>query len=209
MTIFVGVLKWGYLSTPDLCTGSCSTLRQGPPRKRQEKTKHSRQGPRQEELAGSRRQGPRQEELAGPRRQDPGKRSLPGRLSPCKAIQEQSITRQKIEPPTRGACREGRTQAPQEKPAVARQAPRQGLIAGALSGTGRRPPRQATCRGKIATSRLRSSSPATRRSGASPEGTWRGTAQPGACGGMQPPSWRTVAHLTVRLGAVRATVTGI
>src|SRR3954469_21138965 len=188
--------KAGGTLVPQLVTGSCSTLRQGPPRKRQEKTKHSRQGTRQEELAG-------------PRRQDPGKRSLPGRLRPCKAIQEQSITRQKIEPPTRGARREGRTQASQEKPAVARQAPRQGLIAGALSGTGRRPPRQATCRGKIATTRLRSSSPATRRSGASPEGTWQGTARPGTCSGMQPPSWRTVAHLTVRLGAVRATVTGI
>src|SRR3954463_9281022 len=49
-----------------------------------EKTKHSRQGPRQEELSG-------------PRRQGPGKRSLPGRPS------------QSIETPARGVCRECRS----------------------------------------------------------------------------------------------------
>src|SRR4051812_6973066 len=77
--------KVGVPYYPNLCTGSCSTLRQGTPRKRQEKTKHPRQGPRQEELAG-------------PRRQGPGKRSLPGRPSPYKTIQEQSMQDRRSRP---------------------------------------------------------------------------------------------------------------
>src|SRR3954468_8308659 len=139
---------------------------------------------------------PRQEELAGT-------------TEPIQDHSRTKYTRQKIETPARGACREGRTQAPQEKPAAAPHAPRQGLMAGKLSGAGRRPPRQAPCRGKSPPQDCAPAHPPTRRSGVSPKGTWRGAAQPGVCGGMQPPPWRTVAHLTVRLGAVQATATGI
>src|SRR3954463_10145688 len=74
----VGVLKWGYLSTPTCARAVAAPRDKGLPGKRQEKTKHPRRSPRQEELAG-------------PRRQGPGKRSLPGRPSPYKTIQEQSI----------------------------------------------------------------------------------------------------------------------
>src|SRR3954465_11744607 len=118
---------------------------------------------------------PRQEELAGPRRQGPGKRSLPGRPS------------QTTKPPAGGALREGQTQAPQEKPAAAHHAPRQGLMSGKLSGAERQPPRQANCRGKSPPQNCAPAHPPTRRSGASAKGTWRGTTQPEVCGGMQRP----------------------
>src|SRR4051812_15120668 len=154
-------------------------------------------GPSEDQAFKTRRQKPRQEELAGPRRQGPGKRSLPGRPS------------QSTKAPAGGALREGQTQAPQEKPAAARHAPRQGLMSGKLSGAERQPPRQVTCRGKSPPQNCAPAHPPTRRSGISPKGTWRGTARPEVCGGMQRPSWQTVAHLTVRLGAVRATETGI
>src|SRR3954467_390850 len=83
----VGVLKWGYLSTPNLCTGSCSTPRQGWPGERQEsprpflgraKTKHSRQGPGKRSLPGQEDKAPGKRSLPGQEDKAPGKRSLPG-----------------------------------------------------------------------------------------------------------------------------------
>src|SRR3954463_16704852 len=164
----------------------------------------------------------------------PGKRSLPGQGD--KAPGKRSLPGQGGKAPARGACRDERARMRPFKNKVyktedrdpdkrslsgrpnpgttrearhGRHAPRQGLIAGELSGAGRQPPRQATCRGKSPPQDCAPAHPPTRRSGVSPKGTWRGTAQPGVCGGMQPPPWRAVAHPTVRLGAVQATVTGI
>src|SRR3954465_6344998 len=127
-----------------------------------EKTKHSRQGPRQEELAGPKRQCPRQEELAGPRRQGPGKRSLPGRPS------------QSIETPASGVCWEGRsklevtslTRDPDKRGlqdwkitsletrlgaicAPAGPGERQASEPGKFPGPARSRPRQGTCRGEL------------------------------------------------------------
>src|SRR3954470_13483364 len=116
---------------------------------------------------------PRQEELAGPRRQDPGKRSLPGRPS------------RSTKAPARGARREGQPRhlrkTRRDAPRVPawpgeRQVPRRGKTTTTASHL----PRQVT------TSGLRSSSPTHASLWGSPRGTWRGTAQPGACGGM----WR-------------------
>src|SRR3954464_1196718 len=112
---------------------------------------------------------------------DPDKRSLSGRPNP-------------------GTTREARLGAPC---APARPDSRQAIRHRKTTPAASHLPRQ------IATSGLRSSSPAHASLRGSPKGTWRGTAQPGVCGGMQRPSWQTVAHLTVRLGAVRATETGI
>src|SRR3954465_15340336 len=86
----VGVLKYGYPSTPNLCTGSCSTPRQGWPWERQESPWPflTERRPSIQDKAPARgacqakEARPRQEELAGttePKHRDPGKRSLPGR----------------------------------------------------------------------------------------------------------------------------------
>src|SRR4051812_32440880 len=63
-TIIVGVLKYGYLSTPNLCTGSRSTPRQGLPGECQTPPQSL--------------SGPFNNKVLKPRRQGPGKRSLPG-----------------------------------------------------------------------------------------------------------------------------------
>src|SRR3954469_4068195 len=99
----------------------------------------------------------RQEELAGPRRQGPGKRSLLGRLS------------RSTKAPAGGARRDGQAKAPQEKPAAALRAPRQGLTNSKLSGAARQLPRQATCRGKPPHQACAPAHLPTRHSGASPE----------------------------------------
>src|SRR3954468_9059393 len=151
----VGVLKLGYLSTPNLCTDSSSTLRQGLPGERQEpprsflgqtKTKYLSQEDETPARGACRAEEtrPRQEELAGttkPKHQGPGERSSPGRP----------------------------TKAPQEKLAAAHHAPRQGLASGKLSGAARQPPRQATCRGKSPPQACAPAHLPTRRPGAPPK----------------------------------------
>src|SRR4051812_26793534 len=188
--------------------GSCSTLRQGLPGERQEPPRPL--------------SGPDRDQVFKPRRRGPGKRSLPG---------------QEDEAPARGACRAKEARPRQEELAGTTEPkhqgpggrsppgrPNQGTPREARRGTPRAPARpderQALRRRKtttaashlprqVATSGPRSSSPAHASLWGSPKGTWRGTVRPEVCGGMQRPSWQTVVHLTVHLGAVRATETGI
>src|SRR3954462_5974300 len=94
---------------------------------------------------------PRQEELAGPRRRGPGKRSLPGRPSPYKTIQEQSIQDKRSRP--RQVELAGKA-IPGSRPHLRRRAPaepgdRQASEPGELPAPTRSRPRQGTCRGEL------------------------------------------------------------
>src|SRR3954471_2893916 len=164
----VGVLKKGYLSTPNLCTGSRSAPRQGLPGERQNppwslfgpsKNKVFEPRPRQEELAGKatqREQGPGKRSLPGRplEAQGPGKRSLLGR--PTKARQETCYDAPCV------PARTGEQQAPGRDKA---------------STAARRLSRQVT------TPRLRSSSSTHASLWGRSRRTWREAAQPGECGG--------------------------
>src|SRR3954465_159904 len=127
---------------------------------RAKEPKPRQEEPREGEGARGREQNPRQEELAGatkPKHQGPGERSSPGR-------------------PNQGTSKEARHGAPR---APARPDERQALRHNKTVAAASYLPRQVT------TSGLRSSSPAHASLRGSPRGTWRGAAQPEACGGMQ------------------------